>query len=92
VLGERSARQRGLVLVLTATALWSLAGRFARVLAHLDVWTVLGWRALIGSASISTVGLIEWRRGRLDSPFAFGPLSPVVALLAMIAISATPPR
>jgi drug/metabolite transporter (DMT)-like permease len=50
--------------------------------------TVLGWRALLGSASIATVGLIEWRRGRLDNPFGFGPLSPVVALLAMIAISA----
>ena len=86
--GEKSARQRGLILVLTATVLWSLAGLFARVLAHLDVWTVLAWRALLGSASIATVGLIEWRRGRLDNPFGFGPLSPVVALLAMIAISA----
>ena len=86
--GERSARRRGVMLVLTATVLWSLAGLFARLLAHLDVWTVLGWRALLGSASISLVGLIEWRRGRLDNPFGFGPLSPLVALLAMIAISA----
>ena len=86
--GERSARRRGVMLVLTATVLWSLAGVFARLLGHLDVWTVLGWRALMGSASISAVGLIEWRRGRLDNPFGFGPLSPVVALLAMIAISA----
>ncbi len=86
--GDRSARRRGVMLVLTATVLWSLAGLFARMLAHLDVWTVLGWRALLGSASISVVGLVEWRRGRLDNPFGFGPLSPVVALLAMIAISA----
>ena len=86
--GERSARRRGVLLVLTATGLWSLAGLFARMLAHLDVWTVLGWRALLGSASIAVVGLVEWRRGRLDNPFGFGPLSPVVALLAMIAISA----
>jgi drug/metabolite transporter (DMT)-like permease len=86
--GERSARRRGVMLVLTATVLWSLAGLFARLLAHLDVWTVLGWRALLGSASISIVGLVEWRRGRLDNPFGFGPLSPLVALLAMIAISA----
>ena len=86
--GERSARRRGVMLVLAATVLWSLAGLFARMLAHLDVWTVLGWRALLGSASISVVGLVEWRRGRLDNPFGFGPLSPVVALLAMIAISA----
>src|SRR5262249_666289 len=34
------------------------------------------------------VGLTEWRNGRLDNPLGFGPLSPVVALLAMIAISA----
>jgi drug/metabolite transporter (DMT)-like permease len=86
--GEGSARRRGVLLVLIATALWSLAGLFARMLAHLDVWTVLGWRALFGSISISIVGFIEWRSGRLDNPFGFGPLSPLVALLAMIAISA----
>ena len=86
--GERFARRRGVLLVLAATVLWSLAGVFARLLAHLDVWTVLGWRALLGSASITVVGLIEWRRGRLDNSFAFGRLSPVVALLATIAISA----
>ncbi len=86
--GEKSARRRGVLLVLTATVLWSLAGIFARLLSHLDVWTVLGWRALLGSISISLVGLVEWRRGRLDDPFAFGRLSPIVALLAMVAISA----
>ena len=40
--GESSARRRGVVLVLTATVLWSMAGLFARLLGHLDVWTVLG--------------------------------------------------
>ena len=77
-----------MLLVLVATVLWSLAGLFARLLAHLDVWTVLGWRALFGSIAISLVGFAEWRNGRLDNPFGFGPLSPLVALLAMIAISA----
>ena len=86
--GEKSARRRGVLLVLIATVLWSLAGLFARLLADLDVWTVMGWRALLGAASIATVGLIEWRSGRLDSPLGFGALSPLVALLAMIAISA----
>jgi drug/metabolite transporter (DMT)-like permease len=85
---EKSARRRGVLLVLVATVLWSLAGLFARLLAHLDVWTVMGWRALLGAASIAAVGLIEWRGGRLDQPLGFGALSPVVALLAMIAISA----
>jgi hypothetical protein len=40
--GESSARRRGVLLVLTATVLWSMAGLFARLLGHLDVWTVLG--------------------------------------------------
>ena len=86
--GEKSARRRGVLLVLVATVLWSLAGLFARLLAHLDVWTVMGWRALLGAASIAAVGVIEWRNGRLDNPLGFGALSPLVALLAMIAISA----
>jgi len=86
--GERSARRRGVLLVLIATVLWSMAGLFARLLAHLDVWTVMGWRALLGAVSICLVGLIEYFSGRLDNPFGFGPLSAVVALLAMIAISA----
>src|SRR5580693_4496727 len=86
--GEKSARRRGVLLVLVATLLWSLAGLFARLLVHLDVWTVMGWRALLGAASIAIVGLIEWRNGRLDNPLGFGALSPLVALLAMIAISA----
>jgi drug/metabolite transporter (DMT)-like permease len=86
--GEKSARRRGVLLVLVATVLWSLAGLFARLLAHLDVWTVIGWRALLGAASIAAVGLIEWRAGRLENPLGFGALSPLVALLAMIAISA----
>ena len=86
--GDTSARRRGVLLVLIATVLWSLAGLFARLLAHLDVWTVMGWRALLGAASIAAVGLIEWRNGRLDNPLGFGALSPLVALLAMIAISA----
>ena len=85
---EKSARRRGVLLVLVATVLWSLAGLFARLLAHLDVWTVMGWRALLGAVSIAIVGLIEWRSGRLDNPLGFGALSPVVAILAMIAISA----
>src|ERR1700685_1418605 len=48
----------------------------------------MGWRALLGAASIAIVGLIEWRNGRLENPLGFGALSPLVALLAMIAISA----
>ncbi len=86
--GEQSARRRGVLLVLTATVLWSTGGLFARALAPLDVWTVVGWRAALGAVSISAVGLVEWRRGRLDELFGFGSLSPMVAALATIAIAA----
>ena len=48
----------------------------------------MGWRALFGAISIAVVGLIEYASGRLENPFGFGPLSPLVAALAMIAISA----
>jgi drug/metabolite transporter (DMT)-like permease len=85
---EKSARRRGVLLVLIATVMWSLAGVFARLVGHLDLWTVMGWRATLGAASISLVGLVEWRRGRMDESFGFGRLSPVVAGLATIAISA----
>ncbi len=85
--GEQSARRRGVVLVLTATVLWSMGGLFARALAHLDVWTVVGWRAALGAVSISVVGLVEWRRRRLDDLFGFGWLSPLVAVLATVAIA-----
>ena len=87
-MSERSARRRGVLLVLTATVLWSLAGVFARLVGHLDLWTVMGWRATLGAASISIVGIVEWKRGRMDESFGFGWLSPVVAALALVAISA----
>jgi hypothetical protein len=85
--GEESARRRDVILVMTATVLWS-PGVFARLLSHLDLWTVMGWRATLGAASISVIGIVEWRRGRMDESFGFGWLSPVVAALALIAISA----
>ena len=70
--GEKSARRRGVLLVLFATVPWSLAGVFARLLAHLDLWTVIGWRSLFGAASIAVVASLNMR-GRLANPFGFGP-------------------
>ena len=47
--GEKSARRRGVLLVLIATVLWSMGGLFARTLGDLDIWTVVGWRAALGA-------------------------------------------
>lgn len=85
--GEGAARRRGLLLVLGATVLWSLAGYFARLIAHLDLGTVLCGRAAFGGLCISAWAAIELRRGVLGPRLGFGPLSPLIVLLSATAIS-----
>jgi drug/metabolite transporter (DMT)-like permease len=84
MLGGDSARRRGLVLVVVATILWSTAGFFARLVDHLDVWTMLCWRAFFGGAFLLIAAALEWRRGVLGPYFGLGPLAaPIVALSAV---------
>jgi drug/metabolite transporter (DMT)-like permease len=85
--GESAARRRGLLLVLGATVLWSLAGYFARLLAHLDLGTVLFGRAGFGALCIGAWAVLEQRRGVLGPRLGFGPLSPLIVLLSATAIS-----
>jgi drug/metabolite transporter (DMT)-like permease len=85
--GESAARRRGLLLVFAATVLWSLAGYFARLIAHLDLWTVLYGRAGFGGLCIAVWAIVEQRRGRLGPRFGFGPLSPLIVVLSATAIS-----
>ena len=84
---ESAARRRGLLFVLGATVLWSLAGYFARLLAHLDLGTVLFGRAGFGALCIASWAVFEHRRGVLGARFGFGPLSPLIVLLSATAIS-----
>lgn len=85
---DKSARRRGVLLVLAATVMWGLAGVFARLLGHLDLWTVMGWRATLGAAAISAVAIVRWRLGVREAWFGFGWLSPLASALALVAISA----
>jgi drug/metabolite transporter (DMT)-like permease len=85
--GDSAARRRGLLLVLGATILWSLAGYFARLLAHLDLGTVLFGRSSFGALCISAWAVLEHRRGLLGPRLGFGPLSPLIVLLSATAIS-----
>jgi drug/metabolite transporter (DMT)-like permease len=85
--GDSAARRRGLLLVFGATVLWSLAGYFARLIAHLDLWTVLYGRAGFGGLCIACWAVLERRRGRLGPRFGFGPLSPLIVALSATAIS-----
>jgi len=54
-------RGLGLLLVTAASIFWSTAGLFVRML-DLDLWTMLGWRALF--ASLALVAVIVIRKGR----------------------------
>jgi len=84
---ESAARRRGLLLVLGATILWSLAGYFARLIGHLDLWTVLCGRAGFGGLCIGLWAIVEQRRGRLGPRFGFGPSSALIVALSATAIS-----
>jgi drug/metabolite transporter (DMT)-like permease len=88
MLGGISARRRGFVLVSVATVLWSSAGFFARLVDHLDLWTMLGWRAFFGGLFMLVAAVLEWRRGRLGANFGLGPLAPLAIGIAAVAMSA----
>jgi len=81
---DKAARRRGISLVLLATVLWSLAGFFARLIDHLDLWTMLCGRAFFGGLCISAWAIVEWRRGALGPRLGLGP-----AALLVIPVSAT---
>lgn len=58
-----SNRTFGILLVTSAAFFWSIAGLFMRLL-HLDVWTILVWRSIFGSAALWLVVL--WQKGRRE--------------------------
>jgi drug/metabolite transporter (DMT)-like permease len=87
MLGGISARRRGLILVFVATILWSSAGFFARLLDHLDLWTMLCGRAFFGGVFLFIAAGGERRRGLLGPYFGFGPQAPLIIPLSAIAIS-----
>jgi drug/metabolite transporter (DMT)-like permease len=86
--GQAATRRRGLLLVLAATFLWSLAGLFARLVPHLDFGTVLFWRALFGGGVGLAIAYLEWRLGRFEARRLLSPLAPLVICIAAFAISA----
>jgi len=84
---EKAARRRGVLLVLFATVLWSLAGYFTRLLGHLDLWTILCGRAFFGGLCISVWAVVEWRRGELGLRLGFGPAAKVLIPCSALAIT-----
>ena len=54
-------RRLGLLLLLGATLAWSTSGLFARAI-HLEIPTLIMWRALAGAAGLAF--LLFWTRGR----------------------------
>ena len=70
MLGGISARRRGLVLVFDRRPCsGARPGFFARLVDHLDVWTILCGRAFFGGLFIVVAAVFEWRRGVLGPQF-----------------------
>ena len=83
-----AVRQRGILLVVGATLLWSLAGYFARLIDHLDAWTMLAGRAAFGGSFLLLFALRENRRGALGPNFGLGPNAALHTALSAGAIGA----
>jgi drug/metabolite transporter (DMT)-like permease len=79
--------RRGVVLVLIATVMWSLAGLFARAVPHLDFGAILFGRAGFGGLCGLALALFDWRAGRLHLRQLWTPMTPVILLLSSTAIS-----
>ncbi len=79
--------RRGVILVLIATVLWSLAGLFARAVPHLDFGAVLFGRAGFGGICGLALAFVDWRSGRLELKRLMTPMAPVILLLSSTAIS-----
>ncbi len=84
---EKAKRRRGMLLVLVATFLWSLAGYYTRLIGHLDLWTLLAGRAFFGGLCLALYAVNVWRRGELGPRFGFGPLAPLLVPLSAVAIA-----
>jgi drug/metabolite transporter (DMT)-like permease len=79
--------RRGVVLVLIATVMWSLAGLFARAVPDLDFGAILFGRAGFGGLCGLIVAYFEWRAGRFDLKRLKSPMTPLIVLLSSTAIS-----
>lgn len=79
--------RRGVVLVIIATVLWSLAGLFARAAPELDFGAMLFARAGFGGLGGLALAAWDWRAGRLDLRRLISPMAPVVIFLSSTAIS-----
>jgi drug/metabolite transporter (DMT)-like permease len=79
--------RRGVILVLIATVLWSLAGLFARAVPHLDFGAILFGRAGFGGLCGLLLAVWEWRAGRFRLRQLASRMAPVILLLSSTAIS-----
>lgn len=77
-------RTYGMLLVFTATIIWSTAGLFVRGL-DLDIWTVLGWRSLFGGLTLAVIVFAKQRISAVPGrvPFYFYPLFGLMAAISM---------
>jgi drug/metabolite transporter (DMT)-like permease len=86
-LAEARARHReGVLLVLLATVAWSAGGLFTRLLPF-DLWTIVAWRGVFGTAFIGTYVLWRHGRGTLGTIRRMGRMGGFITLCSTAAIT-----
>jgi drug/metabolite transporter (DMT)-like permease len=79
-----SGRQYGIALVAASAVLWSTAGLFVRM-AHLDTWTILGWRSLFSGITLGGFAFFRNRHRVLAAISGIG--RPGIASVLISAVS-----
>jgi drug/metabolite transporter (DMT)-like permease len=84
---EACARHReGVLLVLLATVAWSAGGLFTRLLPF-DLWTIVFWRGVFGTAFIGAYVLWRYGRDTLDTVRRMGRMGAFITLCSTAAIT-----
>ena len=82
----RARHREGVALVLLATIAWSAGGLFTRLLPF-DLWTIVAWRGVFGTAFIGTYVLWRYGRDTLGTIRRMGRMGVLITLCSTAAIT-----
>lgn len=82
----RARHREGVALVLFATIAWSSGGLFTRLLPF-DLWTIVAWRGVFGTAFIGAYVLWRFGRDTAKTIRRMGPMGALITLCSTAAIT-----